>query len=95
MKNLLLILGFIGFFQIASAQDATTESTDPVIKITLSESDGERAKLLKDLKYGELFKGESKTVFLVRTTEKKMDELKSELSEVFPGCKLQIVAKEN
>jgi hypothetical protein len=92
MKKLLFLLGFVGLFQIASAQDASTaEAKTAYVKITLSESSGEQAKLLKKLKYGDLFKGVSKTIFLIKTSDKKTNKLKEELTELFPGCKLEFV----
>lgn len=92
MKKLLFVLGFVGFFQVASAQDAATTNTDLVVKVTLSETVGEKAKLLKNLKYGELFKGESRTEFLIRTSAKKAENLSTELTELFPGCRLEKVS---
>ena len=70
------------------AQDKVT-ANEVSIQITLSDDQSAKAKSLKSIEFGELYKGIDRNTFLIRTEEQNIESLKSELTKMFPDCKLE------
>ena len=88
MKSIFAILFFSLMCNLGFAQDKTTTS-EVSIQITLSDDQAVKAKSLKSIEFGELYKGINRNTFLIRTEEQNVESLKSELTKMFPNCKLE------
>ncbi|MCF8464348.1 MAG: hypothetical protein K9G41_05890 [Flavobacteriales bacterium] len=90
MRKLLTTIAFIGITQIVFAQDEIS-NLNQTIKVTLSNSESNNAKLLKNLSYGKLSKGESRSVFFVSVSSQNIESLTKELNSLFPACTVDLI----
>lgn len=88
MKKLLAAIAFLFSVQVVSAQSSEAIDNKILFRITVSESDASNAKSLKALQFGNLVKGESRTTFIVSTSEDQIPALEQELKGLFPSVSI-------
>ena len=90
-KRIVFILSLAVFTNAFAFGQNMDESDQYVLKITLTEGDAINAKQLKGLDYSQVFKGESRTVFLLKTSSERLSMAKEELISMFEGIKVEIL----
>lgn len=94
MKQVLVTIGFLISVQFAFSQSAGIQPTNVVFKITISDEDAVNSKALKNLQFGNLERGESRTTFIVSTSKNQSSDLKKELEKLFPSVSIQSEVRE-
>jgi hypothetical protein len=91
MKNLIavgsLMLLFVG--TSFAQNEVSDQEAEVVFRVTLSEADAVDAKGLKDLRLSEVFKGESRTVFLVKANSENIEKAKTEIEGRFDSVRIE------
>lgn len=87
IKNILILFCLIAFGSAnVVAQSTVVNENDLILIVSLSEDDADNAKQLKGLKNSILFKGESRTVYLLKINQNELGLAKSELKSLFTSA---------
>jgi hypothetical protein len=91
MKNLIAVGSLMFLFAGTSfaQNEVTDQEAEAVFRVTLSEADAADAKSLKNLRLSEVFKGESRTVFLVKTNSDNIEKAKTEIESRFDSVRIE------
>lgn len=91
MKNLIAVCTLILLISASAfaQNDMKAQDREVVFRVTLSEEDATEAKSLKEMTLSKVFKGESRTVFLVRTNSMNLEKAKTEIEERFESVRIE------
>jgi hypothetical protein len=91
MKNLTALVFLMFLFCGTSFGQSVlkNQESDVVLRITLSKTDASYSKKLKNLSLSKVFKGESRTVFLVKTNSDIIEKAKTEIESRFDSVRIE------